>query len=94
MNSERSKLLPADYTRILFRGPQHTTVSTLFTFLGVKKIDAQGEHYVLTDPAVHSVDELFGLTDLGVAGVYRMLFNHTCTDLCKNLGLTNPVRAM
>ncbi|KAK3607452.1 hypothetical protein CHS0354_015596 [Potamilus streckersoni] len=47
--------------------------------------------YVLTDPAVHSLEEIYGMTDLGVVGMEMVLANHNCNGLCRKLGLENPV---
>jgi len=57
---------------------------------GVQK----GHKYVLTDPCIHSVDGRFGLTDLGVVGMERVLSNHVCNTLCHVLGLENPMSGL
>lgn len=58
--------------------------------------DLQGvkyhSEYKLTDPVVHSVDRLFGATDLGVAGMEMVLANHECNNICRQLRLQNPLR--
>ncbi len=51
---------------------------------GVKDKD---EGYLLTDPALHSRENLFGGTDLGKAGMEAFFRQHNCTQMCKNLGL-------
>ena len=60
--------------------------------------DLQGvrchSEYKLTDPVVHSLDRLFGSTDLGVAGMERVLANHDCNAICRQLGLHNPLRGV
>lgn len=48
--------------------------------------------YTLTDPAVHSVEESFGSTDCGTAGMYKVLGNHRCNDICRQLNLENPIK--
>ena len=48
--------------------------------------------YKLTDPVVHSLDRLFGKTDLGVVGMESVLANHNCNFICQQLGLQNPLR--
>ena len=48
--------------------------------------------YKLTDPVVHSVDRLFGATDLGVVGMESVLANHNCNSVCQQLGLQNPLK--
>ncbi|XP_052815089.1 myosin heavy chain kinase D-like [Mya arenaria] len=54
----------------------------------------QGRSYVLTDPCIHSVDGRFGMTDLGVVGMEKVLSNHTCNVLCHKLGLENPMAGL
>ncbi|XP_068691898.1 alpha-protein kinase vwkA-like [Montipora foliosa] len=48
--------------------------------------------YKLTDPVVHSVERLFGLTDLGVVGMESVLANHKCNFICQELRLQNPMK--
>jgi len=43
--------------------------------------------FVLTDPAIHSVDHTFGRTDMGRAGMHSFLQSHTCGPACRCLGL-------
>ena len=49
-----------------------------------------GSKLLLTDPAIHSRSEgtKFGVTDLGFAGIQRFFKTHTCSDVCRRLGLT------
>lgn len=47
--------------------------------------------FILTDPAVHSKDQIFGLTDLGVVGMEMVLANHKCNRICRELNLSNPL---
>jgi len=55
---------------------------------GVKR----GNTYMITDPAIHSLDQIHGPTDLGVAGIERFLAGHRCNAICQELGLwRNPV---
>ena len=49
-----------------------------------------GKKYYLTDPAIHSIEQLYGPTDLGACGMEMVLRNHQCNEYCKNLGLMNP----
>jgi len=60
--------------------------------------DLQGvkcpDEYKLTDPVVHSVDMIFGKTDLGVVGMERVLANHNCNLICQQLGLQNPMTSV
>jgi len=46
-----------------------------------------GYNYYLTDPAVHSLEKAYGLTDLGKAGMNAVLNGHTCNQYCQILGL-------
>lgn len=53
--------------------------------------DLQGtdneDHFMLTDPAIHSGDKKFGLTDLSYAGMKRVMDGHACNEHCKHLNL-------
>ena len=60
---------------------------TLFSQTGVKKKEGNVTRYILTDPAIHSVDETFGLTDCGATGMYKVLTGHNCNQICKQLQL-------
>ena len=51
-----------------------------------------GNEYLLTDPVVHSLDQIFGNTDLGVVGIERVLAAHDCNPVCQMLGLQNPMQ--
>lgn len=57
--------------------------------------DLQGVHtgrnYLLTDSCIHSVDGRFGMTDLGVVGMEKVLSGHSCNPICNKLGLENPL---
>ena len=56
--------------------------------------DLQGVKYAyeykLTDPAIHSVNREFGITDMGAMGMEYVLAHHSCNDICRQLGLQNP----
>ena len=72
-----------------------TSINSIFSCsTGVKKVVKGVTHYILTDPAVHSVEESFGATDCGVAGMYKVIAGHRCNDICKQLGLDTSVGAM
>ncbi len=51
--------------------------------------DIQGvrssDKYELSDPAVHSIDQRFGTTDLGLIGMFMFFSTHVCNDLCRSL---------
>jgi len=47
---------------------------------GVKTEDG----YILTDPAICSVRQAFGSTDIGESGIRSFFANHQCTELCKS----------
>jgi hypothetical protein len=53
---------------------------------GVKKND----RYILTDPAICSLTETFGATDLGEDGIRSFFASHKCTSLCENHWLKHP----
>ncbi len=48
--------------------------------------------YLLTDPAIHSVEREFGFKDLGITGMEVVLAGHTCNEICRALGLLKPNR--
>lgn len=54
----------------------------------------RGSKYMLTDPAIHSLDGRFGGTDLGVVGMERFFENHECNVICDTLKLENPMRGV
>jgi hypothetical protein len=53
--------------------------------------DLQGcrhsDRYDLTDPAICSIDERYGVTDIGVHGFLRFFQSHKCNSLCNALHL-------
>ncbi|XP_052234187.1 uncharacterized protein LOC127846730 [Dreissena polymorpha] len=53
-----------------------------------------GRKCILTDPCIHSVDGRFGMTDLGVVGMEKVLSNHVCNAMCYALGLENPMAGL
>ena len=55
---------------------------------GVKSNDG----YHLTDPVVHSAEQIYGNTDLGVHGMEEVIKGHRCNWCCRQLKLKpNPV---
>ena len=50
-------------------------------------VDIQGIKNIMTDPAIQSIEQAFGSTDLGTYGIYKFLKNHQCTKYCKLLNL-------
>jgi hypothetical protein len=48
---------------------------------GVKRED----EYILTDPVICSVQQTFGVTDVGEEGIRSFFANHECTELCKSI---------
>ena len=48
---------------------------------GIKK----NNHYELTDPAIQSINNKFGLTDLGILGLACFLIRHKHNEYCKDL---------
>jgi len=52
----------------------------------------RGNEYLITDPCIHSLDQIHGPTDLGVSGMEKFLEGHRCNFICQELGLwRNPV---
>lgn len=45
--------------------------------------------YWLTDPAIHSPRQEYGITDLGNVGIHNFFATHVCTTFCKDLGIDN-----
>lgn len=52
-------------------------------------VDIQGVKNLMTDPAIQSLEQAFGSTDLGRYGIYKFLRRHQCTKICKKLGLND-----
>lgn len=51
--------------------------------------DIQGVENRFTDPQIHTISgKGFGLGNLGQTGIRAFLLRHTCTDLCRAVGLT------
>lgn len=46
--------------------------------------EEQPDHFILTEPVVHSVDSSFGESDRSVAGICDFFKNHVCSSLCKD----------
>lgn len=49
---------------------------------GVRKNENKTK-YIITDPAIHSIDKTYGSTDLGIVGMLLFFSNHLCTNECK-----------
>ena len=47
--------------------------------------DLQGVENTLTDPAINSVEQIFGDTDLGKYGIYKFFKTHICNHYCEEL---------
>eukprot|EP00929_Paragymnodinium_shiwhaense_P010704 TRINITY_DN115580_c0_g1_i1.p1 TRINITY_DN115580_c0_g1~~TRINITY_DN115580_c0_g1_i1.p1 ORF type:complete len:411 (+),score=42.32 TRINITY_DN115580_c0_g1_i1:85-1317(+) len=45
-------------------------------------------YYLITDPAIHSSDKRYGVSDLGFAGIEHFFFHHKCNHLCKALEIS------
>ena len=43
--------------------------------------------YLLTDPAIHCEDYIFGPTNIGEAGIKSFFKAHDCNAICKKLEL-------
>ena len=51
-----------------------------------------GDVYMITDPCIHSLDQIHGPTDCGVVGMEQFFSGHRCNFMCQELGLLkNPV---
>jgi len=48
----------------------------------------RGSEYLITDPCIHSLDQIHGPTDLGVVGMEMFFNGHKCNVICKELGLS------
>ena len=63
-----------------------------FSFLESKGklvvVDIQGVGNTMTDPAVQSLEEVFGTTDLGRYGIYKFLKSHRCNKYCEMLNFS------
>jgi len=46
------------------------------------KFNKRESRYELTDPAICSIDRLYGPTDLGEKGIDTFFFNHKCNQFC------------
>ena len=46
-----------------------------------------GNCYVLADPAIHSLEQKYGITDFGKLGIHKFFETHKCTEICKKLKL-------
>ena len=44
-------------------------------------------YYLLTDPAINSMEKKFGVSDMGKPGIQTFFYKHVCNDLCLQLGL-------
>ena len=48
--------------------------------------DLQGHHeeglYILTDPAISSLNRGYGSTDLGALGILKFMYHHKCNEIC------------
>ena len=45
--------------------------------------------YVLTDPAILSLERNYGSTDLSLVGMGLFFLSHQCTDVCRSLGIVH-----
>lgn len=54
---------------------------------GPKYAGREEYYYLLTDPAIISKDQRFGMTDLGSVGISNFFAHHECNSLCYSLGL-------
>ena len=56
--------------------------------------DLQGvrtrDKYILTDPVICSLEQTYGVTDTGEAGIRSFFYFHRCTDLCESTWRKHP----
>lgn len=81
-DEKSSSLLPA-FTHWTYEKSKHKFI--LCDLQGVKTED----EYLLTDPAVNSVEQLYEEcgTDCGITGIDAVLKGHTCNAVCRTLNL-------
>ena len=53
---------------------------------GLKEIKAKNR-YILTDPTIHSSEQVHGKKDNGILGMILFISNHRCNRLCRALNL-------
>ena len=76
-NPEYNAYIPAfsHYSWLLFKGRM-----VILDVQGVFK----NQKYFLTDPAVQSIDQKYGGSDLGAMGLIKFVLCHKHNDICKN----------
>lgn len=79
--NERGKILFA-FSHWTYENSQHTLLVS-----DLQGIDNE-YYFMLTDPAIHSKDQIFGLTDLSFAGMKKVMNGHSCNEICRHLNLT------
>lgn len=52
---------------------------------GVRRVNQNTIKYIITDPAIHSIERKYGSTDLGLIGMISFFNTHVCNDLCSKL---------
>ena len=63
-----------------------------FMICDLQGVESSAGCYQLTDPVVHSAEQIYGNTDLGVHGMEEVIKGHRCNWYCKQLKLKpNPV---
>ena len=64
----------------------HTGGSLMVSDLQGVRYDSK---YVLTDPAILSLEGSYGSTDLSLVGMGLFFLSHQCTDVCRSLGIVH-----
>ncbi|KAL5470813.1 hypothetical protein EMCRGX_G028839 [Ephydatia muelleri] len=64
----------------------HTKGSLMVCDLQGVRYDSK---YVLTDPAILSLEGSYGNTDLSLVGMGQFFSSHQCTDVCRSLGIVH-----
>jgi elongation factor 2 kinase len=62
-----------------------------FTYQNSRKkemvVDMQGVGNLLTDPQMHTINQSYGLGDLGAKGFAKFFHNHICNQICRYMKL-------
>jgi hypothetical protein len=53
--------------------------------------DLQGVYsknkFILTDPAINSIKQIYGNTDISCDGIESIISRHKCNKICRDFGL-------
>lgn len=48
----------------------------------------EGKKFILTDPAINSIEQKYGNTDIGKLGINAIINSHRCSRMCLLMGLS------